>query len=72
MKAENIAEHIINKYGLTFLQYYGGNGLTPKDNCIISNALLCEYGNINFGVPPVCTAQWGFESWAKFIGKIQK
>lgn len=55
------------KSKLTPLQYFGGPGMTPHDHSRVSEVMFEVFGNRGVDVPPVCTAQWGFEAWAKVV-----
>ena len=56
------------KCRLTDRQYYGGPNMTPADHSRVSEVMELIFGDYKFEVPPVCTAQWGFEAWANYIG----
>lgn len=55
------------KSRLTHLQYIGWCGLLPKDHVKINEVLRLILGDYSFEVPCVCTDQWGFQDWAKYI-----
>lgn len=64
---EQAKQRIEAKSRLTLEQYFGGPCLTPKDHAVVSDVLLLVLGDLSFEVPPVCTAQWGFQAWAKYM-----
>lgn len=61
-------DEIMQDLGLTYVQYFGGP-MTHADTIRVGEVLLERLGDYRCEAPDVCSAQWGYHAWVKWIDR---